>query len=389
MVCFAQAMAKPLPQSSVHLDAVRALAALTVFAGHARDLFIGSPRAAAGLGHAAATGAAPQLTIGHLAVIVFFVLSGYLVGGGVLRAIKDGEWSWGGYAMQRMTRLWVALIPALLLGVVLDSFGSLWFGPLSIYGGPAGQGEVAANLSSHLSMAALFGNMVFVQGILVPTLGTNDSLWSLTNEFWYYALFPVALFALFGREGNARRAIYALAFVAILFFVGWKIALYLGIWLMGAALELLPRKLHKQAISLLIPAGILLFLDVCAMMLKMNLGLVQSDFIVAATFCVLCYVMLNSKEEAKDSLYARASHFVAKMSYTLYLTHLPLLVFACALMMPVWHRWPLDALHIVGMVPILALVFGASYLLYLFFERNTGAVRNTIAQAFRSRTELA
>src|SRR5580692_4520938 len=109
MACFSRAMAKPLPQSSVHLDAVRALAALTVFAGHARDLFIGSPRAAAGLGHAATS--APHTTVGHLAVIVFFVLSGYLVGGGVLRNMTSNEWSWGGYTLQRLSRLWVALIP--------------------------------------------------------------------------------------------------------------------------------------------------------------------------------------------------------------------------------------------------------------------------------------
>lgn len=389
MACFTRAMAKPLPQSSVHLDAVRAIAALTVFAGHARDLFIGSPRAAAGLGHAAATSADPQLTIGHLAVIVFFVLSGYLVGGGALRALKDGEWSWSGYAVQRMSRLWVALIPALLLGVVLDSFGSLWFGTGSIYSGPAGQGEVAANLSSHLTLAALFGNVFFVQGILVPTLGTNDALWSLTNEFWYYALFPVMLFALFGRDGNVKRGIYAAAFALIMLFTGWKIALYFGIWLMGAALELVPRKLHKQAVSMIIPACALLFLDICAMMLKMKLGLIQSDFVVAATFCVLCYAMLNSKEDAKESLYARASHFVAKMSYTLYLTHLPLLVFICALVMPVWHRWPLDTLHVMMMLPILAGVFGISYLLYLFFERNTNAVRMAAAQMFRARAKLA
>ena len=388
MVCFAQAMAKPLPQSSVHLDAVRALAALAVFAGHARDLFIGSPRTASGLGHATAA-TTSQTTVGHLAVIVFFVLSGYLVGGGALRALKNGEWSLGDYAINRLTRLWVALVPALLLGVVLDSLGSQWFGPLSIYGGPAGQGEVAANLASHLDMASLFGNLFFTQGILVPTLGTNDALWSLTYEFWYYALFPVALFALFGRESTAKRVALAVLFVAIMFFTGWKIALYFGIWLMGAALELIPHKLHKQAIALLIPAGVLLFLDVCAMMLKMDIDPIRADFIVAVTFCVLCYMILHAKQDAKDNLYARASHFVAKMSYTLYLTHLPLLVFACALMLPVWHRWPLDVLHVVGLIPILALVFGTSYLLYLFFERNTDAVRAAIASLTRRQTKLA
>lgn len=387
MACFAQAMAKPLPQSSVHLDAVRALAALTVFAGHARDLFIGSPRAAAGLGHAAA--AAPHTTVGHLAVIVFFVLSGYLVGGGVLRNMTSNEWSWGGYTLQRLSRLWVALIPALLLGVVLDSFGMQMFGAASIYGGPAGQGEVAANLSSHLSMAALFGNATFLQGILVPTLGTNDALWSLSYEFWYYALFPLLVLALVSRENNVRRVVYALLFAAIMVFTGWKIALYFGIWFMGALLELLPRKIHKQAVTIVILAGVLLFLDVCAMVLKSDIDPVRADFLVALAFSALCYAMLNAKQDATDGLYARASRFVSKMSYTLYLTHLPLLVFVCAFVMPVWHRWPLDTLHVAMMLPILGGVFGISYALYIFFERNTDAVRAAIGSLIWRRTKLA
>ncbi len=265
------------------------------------------------------------------------------------------------------------------------------FGAASIYGGPAGQGEVAANLASHLSMAALFGNATFLQGILVPTLGTNDALWSLSYEFWYYALFPLLVLALVSRENNVRRVVYALLFAAIIVFTGWKIALYFGIWFMGALLELLPRKIHKQAVTIVIilACKFLLFLDVCAMVLKSDIDPIRADFLVALAFSALCYAMLNAKQDATDSLYARASRFVSKMSYTLYLTHLPLLVFVCALVMPVWHRWPLDAVHVAMMLPILGGVFGISYALYVFFERNTDAVRAAIGSLIWRRAKLA
>src|SRR5204863_1384009 len=57
---------------------------------------------------------------GHTAVVVFFVLSGFLVGGTVIRSDRNGRWSWRGYVLQRGTRLYVVLIPALLLTLCWD-----------------------------------------------------------------------------------------------------------------------------------------------------------------------------------------------------------------------------------------------------------------------------
>ena len=51
--------------------------------------------------------------LGHQAVIIFFALSGYLVGGSVINAIRRSEWSWVRYLTQRLVRLWLVLLPAL------------------------------------------------------------------------------------------------------------------------------------------------------------------------------------------------------------------------------------------------------------------------------------
>lgn len=58
--------------------------------------------------------------LGQQWVIVFFVLSGYLVGGSVLRSMALDRWSWRGYLLNRMTRLYTVRVPALVLGAVLD-----------------------------------------------------------------------------------------------------------------------------------------------------------------------------------------------------------------------------------------------------------------------------
>jgi peptidoglycan/LPS O-acetylase OafA/YrhL len=79
------------------------------------------------------------ITIGHEAVMVFFVLSGFLVGGSVLKLMSRDLWSWNNYLIKRLTRLWIVLIPALLLGLALDLGGShIFSGTASIYSSPAG-----------------------------------------------------------------------------------------------------------------------------------------------------------------------------------------------------------------------------------------------------------
>ncbi len=98
----------------------------------------------------------------------------------------------------RLTRLWVVLLPALVLTVALDLAGLRLFPQsTSIYHGPAGQSEVRANLIHTLSPLVVAGNASFLQTILVPTAGSNIALWSLSNEFWYYLAFPFLVFALF------------------------------------------------------------------------------------------------------------------------------------------------------------------------------------------------
>src|SRR5690348_3723362 len=101
------------------LDLFRGLAALAVLYGHSRPLFFTS----------LSPGQSPHLLtralyvlsgFGHQAVMVFFVLSGFLVGGTVIRTARDGRWSWRRYATQRGTRLYIVLIPALLLTLCWD-----------------------------------------------------------------------------------------------------------------------------------------------------------------------------------------------------------------------------------------------------------------------------
>src|SRR5258708_5818586 len=111
----------------VHLDMLRGLAALGVVVGHARGFIVvqyaGAPSDALGA----------QLfyfatSLGHQCVLAFFALSGYLVGGGALRNIRVGDWCLSQYMLRRLVRLWMVLVPALLLTWILDVGGQIVVG---------------------------------------------------------------------------------------------------------------------------------------------------------------------------------------------------------------------------------------------------------------------
>src|SRR5262245_22187219 len=56
--------------------------------------------------------------LGHQSVVVFFVLSGFFVGGSVLKKGRDFEFE--DYATARLTRLWTVLLPALAVTALVD-----------------------------------------------------------------------------------------------------------------------------------------------------------------------------------------------------------------------------------------------------------------------------
>jgi len=71
--------------------------------------------------------------IGHLAVMVFFVLSGYLVGGRLLARYCSGNASIPRYLLDRFTRLYIVLIPALLITALFDRIGVGAFNANGVY----------------------------------------------------------------------------------------------------------------------------------------------------------------------------------------------------------------------------------------------------------------
>lgn len=370
----------PEGSASVHLDALRGFAAFSVLLNHWRDaFFVDYPSLSH---HNVFTTIAYLVTgLGHQWVIIFFVMSGYLVGGSVLRSIATGKWSWRGYLLARITRLYIVLIPALLLGGAIDWMGMHMAGTGTIYDGLSGMHSLVVNVHSTLTWPNLLGNALFLQttafpvaiGHGIPMFGTNSPLWSLSNEFWYYAAFPVAVL-LFARNRSAW-----MRFVCLLFLIAWGLLVgraiaLLGIpWLMGVLIGYLPefpaygRTTRKMAVAssiLLLGAGLVL---------DKRLSSLAGDLLLGTIVALLIWVMLHCSKSPLPHVYIRVARRSARSSYTLYLVHLPLLIFIKASMrlpraIPGWHAFLVS----LGVMVVLLLY---AQIVYQIFERNTDSLR--------------
>ncbi len=183
---------------SLYLDAVRFLAALLVLFYHANWIY------------------RPGIlftSLGHEAVVIFFVLSGF-----VIAYVADTrEQDFRGFIVARGARIYSVAIPAIVLTIVLDAAG--FHIDESVYP----QDYRAWDLPLiRVVTSSLFLNEIWTLGI---QLFTNVPYWSLNYEVWYYVLFGI-LFFIKGR----RRWLF---FLLLCLLLGPKILLLLPVWWMG------------------------------------------------------------------------------------------------------------------------------------------------------------
>jgi peptidoglycan/LPS O-acetylase OafA/YrhL len=281
-----------------------------------------------------------------------------------------------------LTRLWIVLLPALLIGFALDKFGMLHFAGLhTIYDGPTGQTMVLPHLADRLTPATLGANAIFSQNILTTTLGSNIALWSLTNEFWYYLLFPFALLAIWPGMKAITRIVSAVLFVGILIYVGREIAEYFLLWLFGAGVACLPLvKITPQKAALFSVVVVVIYAITLVGQRKLHLPYFLNDFVASVAFSLMLFGLLHNTGAAKQGIGFHLSRFGAGMSYSLYLTHLPIIVLIVAATIHPWHEYASfkASLPMLAVVIVAALAFAAAF--WFLFESRTPALRKWITK---------
>ncbi|MDT8375488.1 MAG: acyltransferase [Mariprofundaceae bacterium] len=355
---------------SLYLDLVRFLAAVTVFMTHAAFERFGGSGLAIG-NHA------------HEAVMVFFVLSGFVIA----YVVDQKEKTFRHYTVNRMARLYSVALPALLLVAVFDLIGGI-FDP-SLYSDYCCQYSYPV---IRLAINALFLNEIWFESVRPFS---NAPYWSLGYEFWYYVLFA----GYFYFSGTKR---YLVLLVSSLI-AGPSILLLLPVWLMGVWLYrfLKNSRIREFAGWLLLIASVVGYgfyrsMDLHTHAMELTAQLFGSDGAHAlqwsrafwsdwflgllicmnfAGFSVLSNRVSGWLTSLHDLQLERAIRYFAGMTFSLYLFHYPLLQFLTAVSRGMESQWRNMVVTIV--------VFVLAGLLSIFTERKKGVVRRLLDRVAR------
>jgi peptidoglycan/LPS O-acetylase OafA/YrhL len=369
---------------SQFLEACRWVGALVVVMVHATNMFVNQADIMS-----APHGAAAYVwwffsafELGHQAVVGFFVMSGYLVGGAVLAHLRKRQEYLREYFIHRVTRIYLVLAPAVVLTFLLDFFGRSFLGGSGVYDWPLFNG--------HFSAALFLGSLLNLQGIVFDYFGTNGPLWSLACEFWYYVTFPLLLMPFARVYSAAARfggfTIGCALFGALSLPQSW-FAFGFVLWTMGAFATRAPRPfIRSRWLALALYAVVVIFirLAVRGPLLLANPWMSPvADFAGAALFLNVILAFRDGPKEGFSFLRFELHKRLADFSFSLYSIHMPILILArAAVAVAMGRDWASELAKPVNYV-VAAVVMAATCLAAYGFSRVTEAKTGAARRALR------
>ncbi len=308
--------------------------------------------------------------LGSQSVIVFFVLSGFFVGGSVIKRWE--RFNYAEYMLARLSRLWIVLIPALILTLVIDQvIASLAPG---LFAG-ADFSTINSGPDGHYSSSfwTFLQNLFFLQTISAPVFGSNGPLWSLCNEFWYYVCFPLVFFVFDPKQGSRNR-LFAISAVVLIgtVLLQDKVTGFL-VWMFGAAVYYIPHTSRwLKGRTLLMLALPLLFAGL--VLSKTSYLPTLLSLLVLGFSSGLLILALRDLPPMPRPL-AWLTEWLARSSYSLYLVHFPIVIWVYA----GWFRGKQEVPGLASYLVFVALL-GALLLVaqgfWMLFEKHTDRIKD-------------
>lgn len=299
---------------SIYLDLVRFTAACLVYLYHTNQRWL-------------IADILPASNYGHSSVIVFFVLSGF-----VIAYITDTrEKQFATYTSSRLARIYSVALPTVLLTIALDAIGR------QLYPAPYDYPFDQFLLRGVASLLLL--NEVWFVSI---TSFSNVPYWSICYEMWYYVAFGLVMFL--------PRRVGLIAVVLLAIVLGPKVTLLAPIWMLGVLLYRW-KKLHTlpQSVAWFFLVGscigIVMFHQVNLTELVANYfkGLIGEKWHEQFTFSkfflsdyllgILVFINFAAMRTVSGSVaplllaLQRPIRFLAGFTLSLYLLHQPLFLF--------------------------------------------------------------
>ena len=313
--------------TSIALDALRAIAAQAVCVGHGFSFF----------------GVADWLRpprfpfIQNIGVLIFFIMSGFLITATLLRSSAKLDYGFGRYFIDRFARIYSGLLPALALVIIVDGL-TIWL-------------VSAPTIARYYDLKTFLANLVMLEGyrgILANRLqwsafGSDSPLWTLAIE-WQIYMFVGAVFFLLKKRGTW------LLLVPVALFSGQTALHFLfgafqgdgvgqglfALWLGGAVLYLLLTR-YVPPLWISIPLSVL---AVCAY----GYAIVPGHEYDMATYPALVLsvgslIAISQKTNAlRNARVVEVIRTAADYSFTLYLIH-HTIMFAVVAIFPDARGW--------------------------------------------------
>jgi peptidoglycan/LPS O-acetylase OafA/YrhL len=315
--------------------------------------------------------------LAHLAVVVFFVISGFSVASSSTRYVGAGQ-----FIAARWSRLYSVALPMLVFALALDWMMGAIVNPLY----PNWQ---YSKWYAHMAI-----NSVFLGEFWMATYRPFSIIpyWSLAYEFWYYVLFAILLYS----KGRLKVALLIIVFLVM----GPRMWLLLPCWYLGVIsyrwFGQLRLNFSPSSASFIFIALFTLYqlsgldasfatasVELCKSVESSMPHLFKcgysrwflGDYPVAIVFAFLV-ATVNSKSDFGDSRVAKWIRWFAPLTFGLYLGHYTLILAVLSRVgesPPVWLGWTLAVL----------IVF-LSTLIGMLFDRGRPRLKRVIQSVFEA-----
>lgn len=288
------------------LEVCRGLAAIYVVFHHSRQML--SPVIQ------------PMLLFGQEAVILFFLLSGFVIhyNYSVKQGFDRKDFLW-----KRFVRIYPIFILVMVLSIVLNL--------------ATGAQQVHMDIATFVyNLAGLQDSQLQKPGIGYPTFGDNDPLWSLGYEAWFYVFYAIVGAKNFNRNLMIVAGVSLVAGIIFSYHPG-KIYLtlfYLPTWWLGAAIAqgTITNKVrpfvYGMGVLLLAMAGYVFnSMDVLRNS-KATIGIhpfIEIRHFSAAIVFGCIWMVMQRWLKMKHFTWLQPLSVFAPISYGIYIVHMPLL----------------------------------------------------------------
>lgn len=369
----------------IYLNFFRAGAAILVMCSHAIILFF--PKSPLAQAHVGAGG-----------VLIFFLLSGFLISTSVLNKKDHATYRFRDFFSDRFCRIYSAYLPALMFVALVDAV-SITMLDYRDLGALADTHADVATMRANFTLASWIGNLLMLQrspvikmvevahitdGSLVEPFGSAGPFWTISIEWWIYMAFGYLAYfwARNLRLTPVQKAFFGFSFLTPLYFAaGGTDECLTVLWAIGCLASFIFIKMPSMVghwrpnLSNGRFVGIMLSIAaVFAVLAIGRLGMIRSHsgsfanfmelqfaFFVSGCFFAILFALGGIRQSPQ--WLSNGVRFIADYSYSLYLTHATVFIFLLICFPEQQNNWYFAAFAII-------IAQGVAIIMWYLFERH-------------------